>query len=270
MHMSPVLLSALALIAYLIATASVLLRIFHPAGPHFKTTFSAASIAIVLHMFALTALLFTDNGQNFSLLNVVSLICWLITVAITLAALRSPAILLLPVVYGFACLTQLATLITPQYMQIQHFEQHISILAHIFLAFIAYAVLIMAMLYSLQVSYISHKLKQKDFTAVTRHMPPLVYAEKLQFRLLLAGTILLGLALLSGALFMDNWLAKANLHKNVLSFIAFLVFALLCWGHAHKGWRGKTAYTLTITGSVLLTLAYFGSRFVREILLDKL
>lgn len=270
MLMSTVLLSAVALVAYLIATASVLLRIFHPAGPHFKTTFSAAIIGIVLHMLALTSLLFTGDGQNFSLLNVISLVCWLITVAITLIALRTPTILLLPVVYGFACLTQLATLIMPHGIQMQHFEQHISLLAHIFLAFIAYAVLIMAMLYSLQVSYISNKLKQKDFTAVSRHMPPLVYAEKLQFRLLLTGTILLGLALLTGALFMDNWLAKANLHKNVLSFIAFIIFALLCWGHARKGWRGRTANMLTISGSLLLTLAYFGSRFVREVLLDKL
>ncbi|MGI5310073.1 cytochrome C assembly family protein [Rheinheimera sp. WS51] len=269
MHMSTVLLSALALVAYLVATASVSLRIFHPAGPHFKTTFSAASLAIVLHMLALTALLFTADGQNFSLLNVISLICWLITVAITVIALRTPTILLLPVVYGFASLVQLATLVTPQYSQIQHFEQHLSLLTHIFLAFIAYAVLVMAMLYSLQVTYISNKLKRKDFTAVSRHMPPLVYAEKLQFRLLLTGTILLGLALLSGALFMDNWLAKDNLHKNVLSFIAFLVFALLCWGHACQGWRGKTANMLTISGSLLLTLAYFGSRFVREVLLDK-
>ncbi|MDX1390847.1 MAG: cytochrome c biogenesis protein CcsA [Rheinheimera sp.] len=268
--MSTALLTVFALIAYLIATASVLLRIFHPNGPHFKTTFSAAVLGIVLHMLVLAAMLFTGQGQNFSLLNVSSLMCWLITVAVTLTALRTPTILLLPVVYGFAALMQLAVLLLPHAVQLQHFEQNISLLVHIMLAFIAYAILIMAMLYSFQVSYISTKLKQKDFAAMTRHMPPLVQAEALQFRLLLAGTVLLGLALLVAAIFMDNWLAKENLHKNVFSLLGFIVFAVLCWGHARKGWRGKIAIMLTITGAVLITLGYFGSRFVREVLLNTL
>ena len=268
--MSGNLLTLLALIAYLVATGSVLLRIFHPAGPHFKTTFSAAIFGIVLHTIVLASALFTAQGQNFSLLNVSSLVCWLITVAVTLTALRTPIILLLPVVYGFAALIQLATLLLPHSVTLQHFETDISLLIHILLAFIAYAVLIMAMLYSFQVSYISGKLKQKDFSAVTRHMPPLVQAEALQFRLLLAGTVLLGLALLVGAVFMDDWLAKENLHKNVFGLMGFAVFALLCWGHAKKGWRGRMANTLIVSGAALLTLAYFGSRFVREVLLNTL
>ena len=268
--MSTVLLTALALIAYLVATGSVLLRIFHPQGPHFKTTFSAAIIGLVLHMLVLVTMLFTEQGQNFSLLNVSSLVCWLITVAITLTALRTPTILLLPVVYGFASLVQLAVLTLPHSVQLQHFEQNIVLLLHIMLAFIAYAILMMAMLYSFQVSYISNRLKQKDFAAMTRHMPPLVQAEVLQFRILLAGNKLLGLALLVAAVFMDNWLAKDNLHKNVFSLLGFAVFAMLCWGHARKGWRGKTANILTVTGAALLTLGYFGSRFVREVLLNTL
>lgn len=268
--MSTVLLTALALIAYLVATGSVLLRIFHPHGPHFKTTFSATILGLVLHMLVLATMLFTEQGQNFSLLNVSSLVCWLITVAITLTALRTPTVLLLPVVYGFAALVQLAVLTLPHNVQLQHFEQNPGLLVHIMLAFLAYAVLVMAMLYSFQVSYISNKLKQKDFAAMTRHMPPLVQAEVLQFRILLAGTVLLAMALLVAALFMDNWLAKENLHKNVFSLLGFAVFAALCWGHARLGWRGKTANILTVTGAALLTLGYFGSRFVREVLLNTL
>lgn len=268
--MSTALLTALALIAYLVATGSVLLRIFHPQGPHFKTTFTAAVVGLVIHMLVLANILFTAQGQNFSLLNVSSLVCWLITVAVTLTAMRTPTILLLPVVYGFAALVQLTVLTLPHSVQLQHFEQDVGLLVHIMLAFIAYAILMMAMLYSFQVSYISNKLKQKNFAAMTRYMPPLVQAEVLQFRLLMAGTAILGLALVVSALFMDNWLAKENLHKNVFSLLGFVVFAILCWGHARKGWRGKTANILTITGASLLTLGYFGSRFVREVLLNTL
>ncbi|SNY46539.1 ABC-type uncharacterized transport system, permease component [Arsukibacterium tuosuense] len=264
------LLPLFALAAYLLATGSVLMRLFHPKGPHFKLMFSAGMVGLVLHMLALTQTLFTPAGQNFSLINVSSLVCWLVTVAVTLTALRTPTILLLPVVYGFAALMQIATLLVPQDLQLQHFEQNISLLVHITVAFLAYVVLTMATLYSFQVSYISTKLKQKDFIPVSQYLPPLMQAEAIQFRLLMAGTVLLGLALAIGVVFIDNWLDKANLHKTVLSTLAFLVFVSLCWGHARKGWRGKTAITLTIIGTSLLTLAYFGSRFVKEVIIDRL
>ncbi|WP_333608734.1 cytochrome C assembly family protein [Arsukibacterium sp.] len=265
-----VLLPALAMSAYLIATAAVLLRLFHPAGPSFKLTFSAAIVGIIVHMLHLAGSIFTEQGQNFSLLNVSSLLSWMITVAVTLTALRTPTILLLPVVYGFAALMQLTILLTPSGTQLLPLDANPSLLAHILLAFIAYVLLIMATLYSFQVSYISYKLKHKNFTAVSQFLPPLLQAEALQFRLLLVGTLLLGLALFSGAVFTDNWLSKANLHKNLLSSVAFMVFAVLCWGHARLGWRGRTAISMTLVGSILLTLGYFGSRFVREVLLGSL
>ena len=259
-----------ALAAYLLATGSVLLRLFHPKGPHFKLMFSAGIVGLVLHMLALTQTLFTPEGQNFSLMNVSSLVCWLVTVAVTLTALRTPTVLLLPVVYGFAALMQIAMLLVPQDLQLHHFEQNISLLVHITIAFLAYVVLTMATLYSFQVSYISARLKQKDITPVSQFLPPLMQAEAIQFRLLMAGTVLLGLALLIGMLFIDNWLGKANLDKTVLSALAFMVFLSLCWGHARKGWRGRTAITLTVIGTSLLTLAYFGSRFVKEVIIERL
>ncbi|WP_019675363.1 cytochrome C assembly family protein [Arsukibacterium perlucidum] len=264
------LLPLFALAAYLLATGSVLMRLFHPKGPHFKLMFSAGILGLVLHMLALTQTLFTPAGQNFSLINVSSLVCWLVTVAVTVTALRTPTILLLPVVYGFAALIQIATLLVPQDLQLQHFEQDISLLVHISLAFLAYVVLTMATLYSFQVSYISTKLKQKDFTPVSQYLPPLMQAETIQFRLLMAGTVLLGIALAIGVVFIENWLGNANLHKTILSTLAFLVFASLCWGHARKGWRGRTAITLMLIGTSLLTLAYFGSRFVKEVIIDRL
>ena len=63
------------------------------------------------------------------------------------------------------------------------------------------------------------------------------------------------------------------MNRNALAsfrlLLALLLFGALSWGHARLGWRGKTAITLTISGSVLLTLAYFGSRFVKEVLLGR-
>lgn len=261
----PTLFPALALLAYLIATCAIVLRLFHPAGPNFKWVFSAATAAVVLHMFALVGAIFTAEGQNFSLQNVSSLICWLITLSFTLISLRAPAILLLPLVYGFAALLMLVTLLVPEAVQIQHIVQNPGLLIHIVLAVVAYVVLSMATLYSIQVAYISYKLKHKDFSGVSRFLPPLMQAEKLQFRLLAVGTFTLTIALITGIPYTTNWLE----HKSLLSSLALVIFMVLCWGHARLGWRGKTAISLTLTGTTLLTLAYFGSRFVKEVLLGR-
>ena len=61
--------------------------------------------------------------------------------------------------------------------------------------------------------------------------------------------------------------AKEEAHKAVLSIIAWFIYAILLWGHFRKGWRGRLVIYITIAGSSLLTLAYFGSRFVREVIL---
>ncbi|MBU1438024.1 MAG: cytochrome c biogenesis protein CcsA [Gammaproteobacteria bacterium] len=268
--MSFALLPILAFLCYLTATVAVTQRLYHAQGPKFKLVFTAATAGIVLHMLALSQAMFAADGQNFSLLNVSSLVCWLITLSLTLTALRTPITLLLPIVYGFAAMVQLAVGLLPGGAQVQHFENNPWLLLHVVVAFIAYVMLIMATLYSFQVSYISQRLKQKTPLQTGAVFPPLMQAEELLFRLVLAGTILLGLTLLSGAIFTADWLAKHNIHKNVLSLIAFLLFSLLLVGHARLGWRGRVANALTISASLILTLAYFGSRFVREVLLERL
>ena len=48
-----------------------------------------------------------------------------------------------------------------------------------------------------------------------------------------------------------------------------LIFAVLLCGRHVWGWRGKRALRLTLTGFSLLILAYFGSRFVVEVLLGR-
>ena len=50
---------------------------------------------------------------------------------------------------------------------------------------------------------------------------------------------------------------------------AWIIFSTLLWGRHARGWRGKTAVRFTLVGFVLMMLAYFGSKFVLEIILQK-
>jgi ABC-type uncharacterized transport system permease subunit len=55
----------------------------------------------------------------------------------------------------------------------------------------------------------------------------------------------------------------------VLSIVAWLVFGVLLYGRWKYGWRGRRAVNLTLIGMVVLVLAFFGSKFVLELILHR-
>ena len=91
--------------------------------------------------------------------------------------------------------------------------------------------------------------------------------ESLLFEMIAAGYILLTLALISGFAFLQNMFAQHLVHKTVLSTLAWLVFGGLLLGRFRYGWRGRTAIIWTLSGFVILILAYFGSKAVLELML---
>jgi ABC-type uncharacterized transport system permease subunit len=58
-------------------------------------------------------------------------------------------------------------------------------------------------------------------------------------------------------------------HKTVFAIISWLIFAALLVGRHLRGWRGKVALRWTLAGFVALLLAYVGTRFVLEIILNR-
>jgi len=81
------------------------------------------------------------------------------------------------------------------------------------------------------------------------------------------GFVLLSMALVTGAVFLEDIFAQHLVHKTTLSIVAWCVFAILLWGRWRFGWRGRTAIRWTIGGFIFLMLAYFGSKFVLELVL---
>lgn len=100
---------------------------------------------------------------------------------------------------------------------------------------------------------------------------PLLTLERLTYRFANAGFVLLSATLLVGLLFGEVLYGHAWRwdHKSVFSVLAWLCFATLMVGRFGLGWRGKRAVYTLYAGSVLLLLAYVGSRFVSEVLLGR-
>ena len=81
--------------------------------------------------------------------------------------------------------------------------------------------------------------------------------------------ILLTLAIGTGFIFVSDFFAQHLLHKTVFALSAWAVLWLLLFGRNLWGWRGMVAVKWTMTGFVLLTLGYFGSKVVLEVILDR-
>lgn len=96
---------------------------------------------------------------------------------------------------------------------------------------------------------------------------PLLQLERLTFRFVQAGFVVLSATLVLGAATQVQWSWD---HKTVFSLLAWAVFAALLVGRWQRGWRGRRATRWLYAGSVLLLLAYVGSRFVVEVLLPRL
>jgi ABC-type uncharacterized transport system permease subunit len=103
---------------------------------------------------------------------------------------------------------------------------------------------------------------------------PLLTLERLTFRFVGAGFVLLTATLAAGWLFGDSlYGAQAAWHwdhKTVFSVLSWLTFALLLIGRNQFGWRGRKAVRVLYTGTALLLLGYAGSRFVLEVVLGRM
>ncbi len=140
---------------------------------------------------------------------------------------------------------------------------------HAWCALLAYATLGIAALLAIMLWLQERALRRRDVHTWLRALPPLTELETLLFRTIAVGFALLTATLLTGVLFVDNLLAQHLVHKTVLSVLSWLAFGALLLGRWRYGWRGVVAVRWTLAAMALLVLAFFGSKFVLELILHR-
>lgn len=140
---------------------------------------------------------------------------------------------------------------------------------HAWMALLAYATLAVAALLAVMLWLQERALSRREIHGWLRALPPLVELETLLFRTIGAGFVLLSATLLTGMLFVEDLLAQDLMHKTVLSVLSWLVFGVLLLGRWRFGWRGRKAVHWTLAAMSLLVLAFFGSKFVLELVLQR-
>lgn len=257
-----------AIIFYSLSSIRQYQSIAEPSANHRKQVIMLGSVAVILHGVSWFTQLSGHNGINFSFFNVGSLISLVIGIMILVSALKKPLENLFLGIFPMAATLLALNLMVDLDQQSRTITDN-GLAAHIILSIMAYSILTIAGFQAVLLIIQDHQLKHKHMRGIVRILPPLQTMNRLLFEMLGAGTLLLTLAIASGFVFLDDLFAQHLVHKTVFTLFAWITFAALQLGHWRFGWRGNVASKWTLVGTGFLILAYFGSKFVLEVVLSK-
>lgn len=142
---------------------------------------------------------------------------------------------------------------------------------HLTLGIACYGLFAAAVVHAWLMGRAERQMRQMQPTAEAQGGLPLLTLERLTFRFVTAGFVLLSATLVAGWLFGEQLYGRAWRwdHKTVFALLAWATFAVLLLGRSRFGWRGRKAVRVLYAGSALLLLAYAGSRFVMEVVLGQ-
>jgi ABC-type uncharacterized transport system permease subunit len=234
-----------------------------------KISIISAWIAALSHTGIIATKLYTQQGLDFSFFSIASFIALIIVIFLLLAALSKPVEKLGIILFPSAALFLLLNTLLPSNAAI---TQGLSaeMLIHIFSSITAFSLLAIAAVQALLLILQNYYLKNHISGKFVQSLAPLQAMEALLFQMIRSGLLFLSISLLTGFIFIDNLFAQHLVHKTILSLLAWIIFSCLLLGKRYYGWRGKTAISWTLYGFASLVLAYFGSKLVLEIILDKL
>ena len=230
----------------------------------------AVAAGLGLHGSLLFLSLFGEGGANLGLTNVLSAIFWLTVLVYWLANLKLNLHSLQAFVLPPAALFVLLQKLVPETHFVPYANQTL-FAWYLAIALLAYSLFTFAALHALLMAVAERSLHRRNTYFKLPDFPPLIAMETLLFQVIGTAFVLLTLTLVSGMLFSEQLFHKALQfnHKNVFTIISWLIFGALLWGRHTYGWRGRTAIRWTLSGFVVLLLAYVGSKFVLEVLLRR-
>lgn len=223
-------------------------------------------IAIAFHGGMLANRVLLNPTVGIGLADVLNVIGWLFAV-IGLFAAFQPGFRAL----GGVVLAASAAMLTLQYLAGVSETAPLSwqLKLHAMLSLLAYSFLAAGAILALASLAQDRQLRAARVTRLTNLLPPLLATEQFLATLTTSGFVFLLLSVTSGFVFIESLFTQHLTHKTVLSLVALAIFGVLVVGRRAAGWRGRRMLQLYLAAFVVLVLAYFGSKLVLEVLLDK-
>ena len=261
-----------------LALAAIAWRAAHtatPSGPASRGAFRLEAVllpvALVLHGMLVYTGIVADDALNLGVANSISLIIWLTVAIYWLASLAVPGLASIQGLWTpIALLAVLLQAFVPS-RYLVHYGGDPLFTLHFVIAMLAYSLFIVATMHAVVMLAAQKWLHRGVMPPFLSSLPPLLEMEALLFRILFAAFVLLTLTVVSGVFFSEQLFNRPFrfTHKTFFGMLSWAIFAGLLWGRHFRGWRGKRAVYWTLWGFAALLLAYLGSKFVLEIILQR-
>ncbi len=257
-----------ACICYGISTFLIIKSLKTNVPVHARLLLGIALIGLGMHGYYLYCKLFPGLGVQLGITAMTALFGFVLAASGTLVALYRHIDSLLAPTYPVAALALLVSLIfNDEVIPITHLSN--GLVGHVLLSITAYCMIALALCQAILLWIQNYQLKHRHLHEVLQLLPPLQTMESMLFDFISFGMVLLTIAIGTGFIFVDDFFAQHLLHKTVFALSAWVVLCLLLLGRLMWGWRGMVAVKWTLTGFLLLTLGYFGSKVVLEVILNK-
>ncbi len=228
-----------------------------------------AIAGVILHAGSLYFSTLDAGTMELGLTDSASLIAWVVVLLFLSALLVAPVINLGAFVLPIAALATLAAWWWPGTGEARSHGTGAAL--HIAISVLAYAFLALAMFQAILLWIQERRLHSRHPSRLLALLPPMQTMETLLMQLIVVGYVLLSITLLTGVFFSKEIFGAPLVfnHHTVLSVLAWGIFGTFLIGHWRLGWRGKSAVRWTIGGFVVLGLAYFGTKIVLELILNR-
>lgn len=234
------------------------------------------ALALVMHGVLLLHGVYQDGELRFGFAHALSATLWVTALIVCVETLFTPSRGMFLLILPMTALASILPLLFPGGMVGRSSASPLFQL-HLLLAIMAYSLLTIAAMHAVLMATMERRLHGEAVPAPGRlafvidRLPPLMAMEGVLFRLIAVGFVLLTATLLSGIFFSEQLFGQPLRfdHKTIFAIASWIVFGGLLLGRAVFGWRGRTALRWTITGFVMLMLAYVGYQFVLEVLLKR-
>lgn len=244
------------IIAYLAAHLNKSNKVLH---------WSSTSIAILLHTIITGYLLISKAGWFFSVQNTLVLISLLVFLILVIFHIQMRFTHIITTTFSIIAL--LWVLLWPH--QPDYTPINWATIVHVLFSLIAYSILSAASLLAIGLWLQTRQLRKIRFNTVPVSPNSLLINQNKLFRMTTIGWLFLTGSLLSGIIFVNNYIGQQIGHKVLFSIIAWILFGLLIIGRFIRGWPGKTIIRMHLAAMLLLAIGYLGSKVVLEYLINQ-
>lgn len=255
---------------------------------HFQSHF-AILILLILHGYVCFKDILTPGGIVFGFAQALSLMAWVCVALYWIEGWFFRLNGMLPMILVMAMWASFLPTIFPGVVISSKTVHSPGFILHFITANIAYGIMFLAALQAVLISWQERNLRASygaktsaqwsvskvlllgQKKAFLEQLPPLITMEKVLFNVLGIGFVLLTIAVFSGVFFSQELFGRPLTfdHKTFFSLLSWFMFGGLLFANWKFGLRGTQALKWIIGSFTALLLSYIGSRFVLEVILNR-